>query len=286
MILDGHTRIIAHIGDPTESFKAPLIYNPYFDSIGLNMAVVPMGVSKAQGAGALPAIFRMTNVDGALITMPHKVSVVPMLDHISPAVKVAGACNAVRRRPDGTLEGDMFDGEGFALGVLNKGQAIAGQKILIVGAGGVGSAIAAALAARRPAAISLYDVTASAMHKLAESLAEHFPGIAIETGSSDPAEHDIVVNATPLGMNDNDPLPLDVTRLTPSTFVGEVVMKEQMTPLLTEAHKRGCRFQIGLDMLFEMIPAYLDFFDIPSTTPANLRALAQIGSCSGVDSSN
>jgi shikimate dehydrogenase len=278
MRLDGSTKIIAHVGYPTSSFKAPLIYNPYFTSIGLNAAVVPMGVARKDGASALPAIFRMTNVIGALVTMPHKISVVPMLDAVSPTVRIAGSCNAVRRREDGALEGDMFDGEGFVLGLLRKGQGIAGKRALVIGAGGVGSAIAASLAMRKPAAIALYDVMPMAMDSLAARIAEHHPEVEVLTRSNDPSGFDIVVNATPLGMKGADPLPLDVKRLERGTFVGEVVMKKKMTPLLEAAAKRGCAIQVGTDMLFEMIPAYLDFFGFPATGPDNLRALADIPS--------
>jgi shikimate dehydrogenase len=276
MRIDGHTRIIAHVGDPTGSFKAPLIYNPYFESIGFNAAVVPMGVTREAGPVTLPAVFRMTNVIGALVTMPHKVSVVPLLDRVTPAVKVAGSCNAVRRAADGSFEGDMFDGEGFALGLLRKGQVLAGKRALVVGSGGVGSAIAASLAARGPAAISLYDVSETAMQGLAGRIRTEYPALDVRTGSRDPAGHDIVVNATPLGMLEGDPMPLDVSRLTQDMFVGEVVMKQEKTAFLAAAEARGCRTQIGLDMLFEMIPAYLDFFGIPATSPENLRALARL----------
>jgi len=84
--------------------------------------------------------------------------------------------------------------------------------------------------------------------------------LKLDVGSKDPRGYDIVVNATPLGMKPGDPLPFDVARLERRTFVGEVVMKEEMTPLLREAQSRGCAFQIGTDMLFEQIPAYLEFF--------------------------
>jgi shikimate dehydrogenase len=274
--IDGATRIIAHVGHPTETFKAPLIYNPYFESIGLNAAVVPMGVTREDGSATLPAILRMTNVIGALITMPHKVAIVDMLDEALPAVRVAGACNAVKRGAGCGLVGDMFDGEGFALGVLRKGQEIAGRKALVVGCGGVGSAIAASLAAHGLAAIRLHDVDGVAMAGLAARLRTAYPALVVEIGSNDPGGCDIVVNATPLGMNDSDPVPLDIARIAPQAFVGEVVMKREMTAFLAAAAARGCRTQVGVDMLFEMIPAYLDFFGLPATTPENLRSLARI----------
>jgi shikimate dehydrogenase len=99
----------------------------------------------------------------------------------------------------------------------------------------------------------------------------------VRAGGNDPAGFDLVVNATPLGMKDGDPLPIDVTRLDSRTFVGDVVMRRPaMTPFLSAAQARHCRIQVGTDMLFEMIPPYLEFFGLPSTTPEHLRALARL----------
>lgn len=221
-------------------------------------------------------MFALENIRGALITMPHKVSVVDLLDEVSPAVRVAGACNAVRREADGRLVGDLFDGEGFVRGVRRKGVEPRGARVLIVGAGGVGSAIAASFAGAGVAALALHDLRADVVESLAARLRQHYPAIEVRTGSDDPAGQDIVVNATPMGMQPGDPLPLDVSRLAPSTFVGEVVMRQAMTAFLQAAQARGCRFQIGTDMLFEQIPAYLGFFGFPTTTAEVLRGVAKI----------
>jgi shikimate dehydrogenase len=147
----------------------------------------------------------------------------------------------VRRADDGRLVGDMFDGEGFVRGVRRKGCKLDGARVLVVGCGGVGSA-----------------------------------RLEVTTGSNDPAGYDLVVNATPMGMNDGDPLPVEVARIAPDTFVGEVVMKTEMTAFLKAVQARDCRFQVGSDMLFEQIPAYLEFFGFPSTTPEVLRSVAKL----------
>ena len=105
---------------------------------------------------------------------------------------------------------------------------------------------------------------------------KHYPQITVSTGSNDPAGFDLVVNATPMGMNPGDPLPLDVSRLAPTTFVGEVVMRTEMTAFLSAAQARGCPIQIGSDMLFEQIPAYLEFFGFPTTTAEVLRSVARL----------
>ena len=208
--------------------------------------------------------------------MPHKVTTLALLDEVSTTAKVAGACNAVRLGPAGQLIGDMFDGEGFVRGVLRKGRQLAGARVLVVGSGGVGSAIAASFAKAGVAELALFDGHAPAMHGLAGRLRQHFAGLTVHTGSNDPAGFDVVVNATPLGMKSGDPLPMDVARLAPSTFAGEVVMSAEVTPFLAAARARGCETQVGTDMLFEQIPAYLEFFGFRTTTPDELRAVAQI----------
>jgi shikimate dehydrogenase len=275
-MIRGTTTLIAHLGYPTEAFKAPMIYNPYFEKAGIDAVVVPMGVRAEDYPNVLKALFRLTNIRGALVTMPHKVTTVPLLDEVTTTVRIAGACNAILRRPDGTLLGDMFDGAGFVRGVERKGRSVAGQSALVVGSGGVGSAIAASLAAAGLSGIGLFDATPSAAEALGARLREHYPALEVRAGSNDPAGYDIVVNATPLGMKEGDPLPVDVRRLAPGTFVGEVVMKQEVTPFLRAAQEKGCPVQVGTDMLFEQIPAYLEFFGFPTTTPDELRAVARI----------
>jgi len=275
-MINGNTQLIAHIGYPTHTFKSPMIYNPYFEQAGINAVVVPMGCQAPDYPDFLRSVFKLTNIAGALITMPHKVVTVGLLDEVTPTVEIAGACNAVRRGADGRLQGDMFDGEGFVRGIRRKGLDLAGKRVLVVGSGGVGSAIAASLAAAGIASISLFDVNDASAQALGARLRKHYPQIEVRTGSNDPAGHDLVVNATPMGMNEGDPLPLDVSRLAPTTFVGEVVMKSEMTAFLSAAQARGCPVQVGTDMLFEQIPAYLEFFGFPSTTAEVLRSVARL----------
>ncbi len=276
MLINGYTEIIPHIGFPTHAFKAPMIYNPYFEQQGINALVVPMGCRVEDYPIFLRSVFKLSNIRGALITMPHKVTTIGLVDELSPAAAIAGACNAVRLGPEGQLQGDMFDGEGFVRGVLRKGFRLQGANVLVVGSGGVGSAIAASLAGAGIAAISLYDVNTASAEALGDRLKAHYPALQVRTGSNDPAGHDLVANATPMGMNEGDALPMDVARIAPSTFVGEVVMRTEMTAFLSAAQARGCPVQIGTDMLYEQIPAYLEYFGLPSTTAEVLRAVARL----------
>ncbi len=275
-MLSGKTTLIAHIGYPTEAFKAPLIYNPWFEKHGIDAMVVPMGVKAEDYPVSLRQIFKFSNVLGALVTMPHKVTTLGLADEVSVTAKIAGAANALLKRADGTLLADQFDGTGFARGVARKGFKTKGSRILVVGTGGVGSPIAASLAADGAASISLFDLNTASAEGLASRLKTYYPDMEVKVTSNDPAGFDLVVNATPLGMKPDDPLPFDVTRLAPSTFVGEVVMKQEITPMLKAAIGRGCKYQVGTDMLFEMIPAYLEFFGFGTTTPEELRSVAKI----------
>jgi shikimate dehydrogenase len=275
-MISGRTEIIAHLGYPTESFTAPMIYNPWFEHHRIDAVVVPMGVGAADYPGLLRPLFRLSNIRGALVTMPHKMTTMGLIDTVSPAAEIAGACNAIRRRPDGTLDGDMFDGAGFTRAAKRAGLGFAGADCLIVGAGGVGSAIAAAIAAERPGSITLFDIRGGVAEGLAARLARHYPGLSVRVRTNDPAGYRLVVNATPLGMAASDPLPFDPRRIEPGAFVGDVVLGAGVTPLLQEAARLGCRILVGTDMLFEQIPAYLEFFGYGTATTDELRALARI----------
>jgi shikimate dehydrogenase len=275
-MIDGRTKLIAHVGYPTESFKAPMIYNPWFEAKGINAAVVPMGCKADDYAAFFRLLFGLSNIVGALVTMPHKIPTLSLVDEASVSAKVAGACNAVRLDGDGKLVGDMFDGEGFVRGVLRKGRKLTGARVLVAGNGGVGSAIAASFAKAGVGEIALFDAHAPAMNALAQRIRASYPDLKVTAGSSDPAGFDIVVNATPLGMKAGDPLPMDVAHISPAALVGEVVMKEEITPFLAAARERGCEVQVGTDMLFEQIPAYLEFFGFGTATADELREIARI----------
>ena len=131
-MISGKTTLIAHLGYPTFAFKAPLIYNPWFEKNDIDAVVVPMGVKPEEYREFFPLLFKMSNIRGALVTMPHKVVTTELVDELTPTALVAGASNAVLVREDGSLLGDQFDGAGFVRGVLNKGFDAGGQE----GAGG------------------------------------------------------------------------------------------------------------------------------------------------------
>lgn len=276
MMINGHTKFLTLLGDPIHSVKAPMIYNPYLREQHINTILLPIEVTSAEFSPVLKSLMLVKNFVGSLITMPHKVNAVDLVDELSTTAKIAGSCNAIKLANDGKVIGDMFDGEGFVRGIIRKGIQPAGKKALVVGSGGVGSAIAASLAAAKVAKLCLIDTRVEITQALATRLKAYYPQLEIAFKADTLADYDIIVNATPLGMKDNDPMPLNVTLLEPKHFVGEVVMKQEITPFLKAAQATGCQTQIGTDMLFEQIPAYLEFFNIPTCSADHLREIAEI----------
>jgi len=278
--ISGAARVLPIFGWPVEQVKAPTLFNAYFRKHGIDAVVVPMEVRPEHCADLLRKMLRATNCDAALVTIPHKSTVADAMDELGERARIAGSCNAVVRRPDGLLYGDLLDGEGFVRGLDRTAGAggfnYAKSSALVVGAGGVGKANAAALAARGIARIGLYDQSEAMARGLKERLARHYPQVEASVVAPDPSGYDLVVNCTPLGMEAADALPIDAAKLHSSTIVADCVMKVEITPLLKAAQARGCKIQRGREMLLEQAPLYLELFGWPGTSAADFRALEVI----------
>jgi shikimate dehydrogenase len=267
----GSTRLYPIIGFPVSQVRAPSVYNPYFERRGIDAIVVPIEVAPDVFPNYLQTLLTAQNIPGAMVTVPHKLATVNVLDDYSVAVRVAGACNAVVRRTDGTLYGDLFDGAGFVRGLRRWGVEPAGMRCLIVGTGGVGAAIAASLADEGVKSITLSDLRTESANALADRLKQFYRTCEVGVGPNDVAGYDLVVNGTPLGMKPDDPLPFELHNVSPSTLVADAVMKPDMTRLLREATARGCKIQLGREMLFEQAPLYLEFFGFGPISSEELR---------------
>lgn len=276
MIINGQTEFLTLMGYPIRSVKAPMIYNPHLRKQKINMVLLPIEVKETDFADVFKAMTKISNFKGSLVTMPHKIAAIDLADELSVTAKIAGSCNALKISADGKVIGDMFDGEGFVRGIKQKGFDPQAKKAIVIGSGGVGRAIAASLAGAGVVKLCLSDINLESCKALAARLVAYYPQLEVSFCLEDVAQYDLVVNATPLGMKENDPLPMDVTQLQAHQFVGEVVMKNDITPFLQAAKEKGCQIQVGTDMLFEQIPAYLEFFDLPTTTAKELRELAEI----------
>ncbi len=262
--ISGNTDVYFILGDPVAQVLAPAVFNPLFARFGVDAVIVPVQIAPADLASFVKHAFLGKNVKGMWVTIPHKTAIIDLLDHCSELGRMAGAVNAVRRNADGTLEGGLFDGDGFAASLSYFNIPYAGKRVLILGAGGAAAAIGASLACASTTAgaaeVAFFDPVPA---KAADTAAR----IAAATGTrvhaishSDPTGFDLVVNASPLGMNMTDPLPCDVALLSPSAALVDIVMKNQPTPLVRAARARGLNAQPGFEMLIQQAHLYLDFF--------------------------
>lgn len=260
MQITGSTQVFMIIGDPIAQVRAPEVFNHVFRAAGIDAVLVPAWIRGADVAGFVYSSFEMKNMGGMLVTIPHKAAVMTTLSRCDRLAEVAGAVNAIRRAENGTLEGAFFDGLGFVSGLDHYGIPYQGKRVLIVGSGGSASAIAASLADRGAAGIALYDPVPGKAAELAGRVSAAFGVPVVAAASSDAAGYDLVVNATPLGMQAGDPLPFDVTRLDSGAAVLDILMKNQPTPLVRAVRARGLQAEPGFEMLIQQTPYYLEFF--------------------------
>lgn len=260
--ITGCTRLFAVIGDPVAQVMAPELMNRLFAERGVDAVLLPIEVTANDLAAVVDGLKRTGNLDGFLVTVPHKLALGRQADRLSDAASLSGSVNAMRREPDGSWLGDNFDGQGFVRGLLGAGHTVAGKRFTLVGAGGAGVSIAAAVLGAGAAAMSIVDVDRSRAKALAARLNDRWTDRARAADAPDAAS-DVVVNATPLGLRENDPLPFALDGLGAETVIADIIMKPAETRLLREAAARGLRTHPGLPMLIEQIPLYREFFRIP-----------------------
>ncbi len=261
MQISGHTRVFMILGDPVEQVRAPELFNHLFKHHNIDAVLVPAKVAPSNLSTFVHGAFAANNMGGLWATIPHKAALLPLLAHCDRRGHIAQAVNAVRRHSDGTLEGALFDGDGFVKGLDSRGVACKGSRALVVGAGGAGAAIAVSLAERGVAELALFDLNPAVSQALAQRIALAHRGTRVVAASNaDPAEQDIVVNATPLGLQAQDPLAFEPQRLKYGAVVVDILMKNQPTPLVRACTERGVRAFTGFDMMICQAPAYLNFF--------------------------
>jgi shikimate dehydrogenase len=258
----GRTRVMFILGDPVAHIIGTAILNEDFFRHGVDATVSPLHVAPADLGTVLGAIRAMRNVAGFGVTIPHKIEVIRHLDGTTPRAAGIGAVNFVRRHPDGTLLGDNVDGIGFVAGLARNGVEVAGRRVLQIGAGGAGRAIAFAMAEAGASHLTIANRTAGKARALAEAVAAAYPGCATSTAMPDAQGFDLVVNTTSVGMHDGDPLPAELSTLGIGAVVADVIMTPETTPLLAEAERRGCRIVRGKEMLLDQPRLVREFLSL------------------------
>jgi shikimate dehydrogenase len=259
MQLSGKTRFYAILADPVAHVRAPEFFAPAFAAHGLDAAVVPLHVLPQDLATVVPMLQKLRNLRGLVLTIPHKESMAMLCDELGPDGRLCGAVNTVRFAADGRLIGDMFDGIGLVQGAIASGIPLKGRPVLLLGAGGAGRAIAFALAREGVASLTIANRTAARAETLAAEVARAVPGTKVAAGPADPAGHEVIVNATSLGLHEADALPVDPNLLRAEMDVVEIIAAVEVTPLRRAATDIGCRTMGGRAMVDHQIEAQLRF---------------------------
>lgn len=258
--ISGATRLYAVLGDPVAQVQSPGLLNPLFARLGIDAVLVPVHARPDDLERVVRGLQHIGNLDGLFVTVPHKAAAARLADRRSRTVDITGTANVLRREPDGSWLAENFDGSGFVAGLEQAGYEVRGRRVALAGAGGAGSAIAAAILEAGADRLSVTDPDAPKLAALVARLAEHWPG-RVDAADEPPLhDSDIAVNATPLGMRPGDPLPFRPEALAPGGVVADIVMKPRETPLLRRAATLGHHVHHGIHMLNGQVDAYCAFF--------------------------
>jgi len=255
--VSGKTRVFGIVGDPIEQVRSPEMITAEMTRRGHDAVLVPMHVLPADFDDVLPRILRLRNLGGLVFTIPYKARATVLADALGPQARTLGVINALGRGRDGRWRGDIFDGVGCVEAFRRRGIDLAGKRVMLVGAGGAGSAIAAAVAAEQPASLCIFDVDPARASALARKVgATHAAAPSVD-------DVDVLLNATPVGMLDDARLPIAVDTLPPTLVVFDAIVKPERTPLLALAEACGCTTVRGREMMHGQIAKMVDFFYPP-----------------------
>jgi shikimate dehydrogenase len=265
----GHTRLYGIVGDPIVQVRSPEMFTAEFRTRRLDAIMVPMHVAPDDFDACLPGLMRLRNLDGLVFTIPYKVRATSLAGSLGPQAQVVGAINALAR-DGGQWQAEIFDGLGCVEAFGRRGIPLSGRRVMLIGAGGAGSAIGVALAYQQPAFVRLYDVDVARAELLAEKMRRVSPQTEVEVAASRIGDVEVLVNASPVGMLDDARLPLAIDRLPPSLIVFDAIVKPERTPLIQLAESSGCTSVYGREMMRGQISRMVDYFTqrVETTAPS------------------
>lgn len=256
--LSGASRLYPIIGHPVAAVQSPIWLTRTLAGRGHNGICVPVEVDQAGLDAVMSGLTAAANVDGILVTMPHKAAAFGYCATADARATMFGGVSVMRRDPAGTWHGDMLDGLAFVKAQQDRGARIAGARALLLGTGAAGSAIAFALLEAGVADLTVHDVDPARARRLCEQL-DAVAGGRLRGGGPDPAGYDLVLNATPVGLSEDDPAPVDTAELSADMHVGDVIAGHGTSPLIRAARAAGCSTSDGGDMVAAVQDLMADF---------------------------
>jgi shikimate dehydrogenase len=256
--LSGATRVHIIVGDPIAQVKSPFGMTQAFESNGKDAICIPAQVPTKDLKQWFEGMSLARNVDGIIVTIPHKFDCHALCATHSPRADFLGAVNTIRRNTDGSWHGDMFDGLGYVKAIESKGFQLQNKKALLVGAGGAGSAIAHAMVLAGVSELAIHDEDTDRRESLIQRLNSLNLGL-VKAGTANPSGCDVAINATPMGMRDGDPSPIEIEAITPNMFIGCVITAPAIPTLIAAARAKGCNTSTGADMFVQVRELMVQF---------------------------
>ncbi|MEZ5534591.1 MAG: hypothetical protein R3F02_03105 [Thiolinea sp.] len=256
--INGDTRLFPILGDPISQVRSPQFLSGILAQRGENALVPPLHVRPEDLSDTVAVLKRTRNIHGIVITVPHKISILEHCDVLSERAEFVGSANILRRGEDGRWLGDNTDGIGYVDGILHEGFEVSGKRVLLIGVGGAGAAVALEFVRRGVSELAIHDLSQERRDRMVELLNARYPGKA-SVVSADPAGFDLVANVTPVGMKEGDPYPVEVEKLQAGQFVAEAITKPAVSPLVAYARQLGCNTMVGAGMFDAQAEILVDF---------------------------
>ncbi|PTX58390.1 shikimate dehydrogenase [Kordia periserrulae] len=261
MKIDGKTKIYGILGDPIKQVATPELMNSIFKKNGENKVLIPFHVNQVSLELTIQGLKKIQNFKGAVITMPHKVEILKYLDETSDEVKMIGACNVIKRTPEGIIKGELLDGKGFIQGLKSNNHFVESKRVFLLGCGGAASAIAFALCENKIQKLSIFNRTKSKAMKLIDKLTKAYPNIDISYSDNVSNDLNILINGTSVGMKESDKPLLSLSNLNSNTLVADIIISPEMTCTLKQATQKGCQIHKGIAMLEGQIKLMNEFMN-------------------------
>lgn len=258
--IQGRTRMFGIVGDPIAQVRSPEMITWEFHRRGVDAVLVPIHLPAADFDAVMPALMRLANFGGFVLTVPFKTRALRLADRQSVQAQTLGSINLLVRRSDGGWSGDILDGMGCVGAFIKRGIAIEGRSLMVLGLGGAGGAIACAMAAERPRLIRLHDLSPERCQFIGRCIGRISPSTRVEIAPARVDDVDVLIHATPVGMLSDARLPLDVQSLPQALVVFDAVVMPEQTPLLDLAERCGCTLVKGREMMLAQIPQLVDRF--------------------------
>jgi shikimate dehydrogenase len=257
--VSGRTRLYGIVGHPIEQVRSPETLTYELRKRGLDAILLPIHIEPDAFDEVFPQLLRIANLDGLVITVPHKPGAVRHVARTGPLGEISRSISVIGRTRDDHWVGEMFDGVGCVASILRRGVGISGSRVMLYGAGGAGAAIAVELARHAPASLTIFDPNHTKLTHLIEGLRQAYPAVTISGGEAGLSSIDLLVNASPVGMLDESLAPISASQIPSNVVVMDAIMKPDRTKLLRIAEESGCLTVYGREMLDSQIARACDF---------------------------